>query len=184
MIELRGNKVALRTLERKHCRALWEQYEPQQPIPTEPLYAGMSVEGAEKWFDEIQAKQGHEQVYLGVFTLSGELIGDVQLAGIDWRNRCSSLGLGIANHTQRGRGYGMDAALVILRYGFEQLDLYRVSAATVEFNTAAQRVLAKCGFKQEGCEREAIYCAGRRWNRLNYGILRADFIALFIAQSA
>ena len=184
MIELIGSKVSLRTLERAHCHILWEQYEPQQPIPTEPLNPGLSAEGAEKWFDEMQARQGREQVYLGVFTLSGDLIGDIQLANIDWRNRSASLGLGIAAQSQRGRGYGVDAALVILRYGFEQLDLCRVSASTLEYNLAAQRVLAKCGFAQEGCEREAIYCAGRRWNRLTYGLLRTDFETLFAAQSA
>lgn len=184
MIELIGSKVSLRTLEREDCRALWVQYEPQQPIPTEPLNPGLSAEGAEKWFDEMQARQGREQVYLGVFTLSGDLIGDIQLANIDWRNRSASLGLGIASQSQRGRGYGADATLVLLRYGFEQLDLCRVSASTLEYNAAAQHVLAKCGFAQEGCEREAIYCAGRRWNRLTYGLLRADFETLFPAQSA
>jgi RimJ/RimL family protein N-acetyltransferase len=184
MIELIGSKVSLRTLEREDCRALWVQYEPQQPIPTEPLNPGLSAEGAEKWFDEMQARQGREQVYLGVFTLSGDLIGDIQLANIDWRNRSASLGLGIASQSQRGRGYGADAALVLVRYGFEQLDLCRISASTLEYNVAAQHVLAKCGFAQEGCEREAIYCAGRRWNRLTYGLLRADFETLFPAQSA
>jgi RimJ/RimL family protein N-acetyltransferase len=184
MIELRGKKVVLRTLERAHCRTLWEQYEPQQPIPTEPLNPGLSVEGADKWFDEMQARQGREQVYLGVFTQAGELIGDIQLANVDWRNRSASLGLGIANQSQRGRGYGADAALVMLHYGFEQLDLCRISAATLEFNMAAQHVLAKCGFQQEGCERQAVFCAGRRWNRLTYGLLRPDFAALFAPQGA
>ena len=27
MIELRGKKAVLRTMERQHCRTLWEQYE-------------------------------------------------------------------------------------------------------------------------------------------------------------
>ena len=184
MIELIGSKVSLRTLEREDCRSLWVLYEPQQPIPTEPLNPGLSAEGAEKWFDEMQARQGREQVYLGVFTLSGDLIGDIQLANIDWRNRSASLGLGIASQSQRGRGYGADATLVLLRYGFEQLDLCRVSASTLEYNVAAQHVLAKCGFAQEGCEREAIYCAGRRWDRLTYGLLRAEFETLFATQSA
>jgi RimJ/RimL family protein N-acetyltransferase len=184
MIELRGRKITLRTLERAHCRALWEQYEPQQPVPTEPLNPGLSVEGAEKWFDDMQSRQGREQVYLGVFTLSGELVGDIQLANIDWRNRSASLGVGIANQAQRGRGYGADATLTLLRYGFEQLDLWRISAATLEYNVAAQGVLAKCGFSQEGCEREAVYCAGRRWNRLTYALLRGDFNRLFAAQGA
>jgi len=72
MVELKGEKVVLRTLEREHCRQLWERYEPVEPVPTEALNAGLSVEGADKWFEEMQAKQGQEHVYLGVFTPEGE----------------------------------------------------------------------------------------------------------------
>ena len=67
---------------------------------------------------------------------------------------------------------------MILRYGFEQLDLYRIYADTAEFNEPAQRLLARCGFMQEGCEREAIYTAGRRWNRMRYGVLRDECLRL------
>jgi RimJ/RimL family protein N-acetyltransferase len=175
VIELRGERTMLRTLEREHCRILWQQFEPTEPIPTEALNPGLSVEGADKWFEEMQARQGREQVYLGVFTPAGELIGDIQLASIDWRSRAASIGCGITRQAERGKGYGCDATLTLLRYGFEHLDLHRISAATAGYNAAAQHVLAKCGFTQEGCEREAIYCAGRRWDRLNYGLLRPEF---------
>lgn len=175
MIELCGEKVVLRTLEREHCRELWEAYEPAEPMATEPLNPGLSVEGADAWFEEMQAKQGKEQVYLGVWTRDGRLIGDVQLAEIDWRHRTARMGLGIAREADRGWGYGLDATKALLGYAFEHLDLHRVSAATVSYNKAARRVLDKCGFVQEGQEREAVYCGGRRWDRLGYGLLRGEF---------
>ena len=118
MIELRGEHVVLRTMERAHCRELWEAYEPTTPLPTEPLNPGLSVEGADRWFEEIQAKQGKEQVYLGVFALNDRLVGDIQLANIDWRHRTASIGLGIARQADRGCGMGTDAAQTLLRYAF------------------------------------------------------------------
>ena len=175
MIELHGEKTILRTLERKHCRELWEAYEPVEPLPTEPLNPGMSIEGADTWFEEMQAKQGKEQVYLGVFARDGKLLGDLQLSGIDWRHRVAGIGLSIARKVDRGQGYGRDATMTLLRYAFHQLDLHRVSAGTASHNLAAQRVLEKCGFVQEGEEREAIYCGGQRWGRVNYGMLRGEF---------
>ena len=45
MIELRGENVILRTMERAHCRTLWEHNEPVEPIPTEHVRPGLSVEG-------------------------------------------------------------------------------------------------------------------------------------------
>jgi RimJ/RimL family protein N-acetyltransferase len=189
MVELRGDKVVLRTLEREHCRVLWEAYEPAEPrgvsrsaqalrphsAPTEPLNVGLSVEGADPWFEDMQAKQGKEQVYLGVFTHDGRLVGDIQLSNIDWRHRTSGIGLGIARRADRGQGFGLDATRTMLRYGFQHLDLHRVSAVTAEHNVAAIKILERCGFVQEGCEREAIFCIGRRWDRLRYGLLRAEF---------
>ena len=175
MIELCGKRVILRTLEREHCRELWEKYEPIEPLPTEPLNPGLSIEGADKWFEDIQAKQGREQVYLGVFTREGELVGDIQLANINWRDRTATVGLSIARQADRGKGYGTDATKTILRYGFEHLGLHRVTAVIAEHNGGAQRILEKCGFVQEGREREAIYNSGRRWDRLTYGLLRPEF---------
>lgn len=184
MIELRGEKTILRTLEREHCHELWQAYEPAEPLPTEPLNPGLSVEGADKWFEEMQAQQGKQQLCLGVFTLDdrptgeGRLIGDIQLTNIDWRHRTASIGLGIARRADRGHGYGMDATLTLLRYAFQHLDLVRVSAATASYNAAGQRVLERCGFVREGQERQAIYGGGRRWDRLLYGLLRAEFASL------
>jgi RimJ/RimL family protein N-acetyltransferase len=175
MITLQGQKVILRTLEREHCRELWEAFEPTIPLPTEPLNPGLSVEGADTWFEGMQAAQGKSHVYLGIFTHEGRLVGDVQLANLDWRHRTASLGVGIARATDRGQGYGLNAAQTLLRYGFRHLDLYRVRAATADYNLAMQKVLEKCGFVQEGRERKAIYCDGKRWDRLIYGLLRDDF---------
>jgi RimJ/RimL family protein N-acetyltransferase len=176
MIELRGEDVVLKTLEREHCRELWEAYEPAEPLPTEPLRPGLSVEGAEKWFDEMQEKQGREQVYLGIFCADGRLVGDAQLANIDWRHRTATVGAGIARRSDRGHGYGSDATRVMVAYAFDHLDLVRVSASTVEYNEGARQALLKCGFVQEGQERQAVFCQGRRWDRVRYGLLREEFV--------
>jgi RimJ/RimL family protein N-acetyltransferase len=174
MIELTGKYIALRTLEREHCRQLWQEYEPEEPVPTEPLQPGYSIEGADKWFEEIQNVQGKTQVYLGIFSNQGDLIGDIQLTNIDWRNRSASIGMSITKREHRGRGYGTDAVLLLVKYAFEALDLFRLSARTLVHNAAARRVLENADFQLEGCEREAVTIAGRRWDRLTFGLLRSD----------
>ncbi len=175
MIQLRGEKVILGTMEREHCRKLWLDYEPEEPLTTQPLKPGLSIEGADKWFEEIQSKQGKKQVYLGVFTPEGDIIGDVQLSNIDWVNRTATLGLGFSLRRDRGQGYGTDAAITILKYGFEHLNLFRISASTYEYNEAGKRSLEKIGFACEGQQRKAVFCGGKRWDCLLYGLLREDF---------
>jgi len=65
-----------------------------------------------------------------------------------------------------------------LRYGFCHLGFERISATTLEHNIGSQRVLEKCGFTLEGRERKAVYIAGRRYDRLMYGMLADEFIKL------
>jgi RimJ/RimL family protein N-acetyltransferase len=175
MIELRGKSVFLRALEREDCCRLWTEAEATEPLPAQATTPGLSVEGADKWFEEIQAKQGREQVYSGIFTLEGELLGDIQLANIDWRNRTATLGIGISCAADRGKGFATEAVFTLLRFAFQELDLFRVSADTAEYNTAARRVLEKCGFTQEGCARQAIHARGSRHNSRTYGLLCTEF---------
>jgi RimJ/RimL family protein N-acetyltransferase len=175
MVELKGEEIVLRTLEREHCRQVWEWHELAEGIPTEPLNVGLSVEGADKWFEEMQAKQGKEHLYLGVFTPEGELLGDVQLANISWRDRTATLGGSISRLADRGAGHGTDAARTILRHGFRELGLHRVEAETAEFNTAARRAMEKLGFREEGRRRQALYRAGQHWDSVMYGLLREEF---------
>ncbi|CUS03798.2 conserved protein of unknown function [Candidatus Promineifilum breve] len=177
MIELRGQRVVLRALERDDCRQLWEAYEPAAPQPTEPLHLGLTVEGAEAWFAEIQAGQEKDRLHLGIFTLDGRLLGDIQLSAIDWRNRTAELGLGIARAADRGQGYGRAAARLLLDYAFNQFDLARISASTLAYNTAAARGLEQGGFVPEGRDRAAVFLNGRRHDRLRFGLLRAEYLA-------
>ena len=165
-------------MEREHCRTLWEHYEVEEPIPTEPVRPGHSLEESDKWFEEIQERQGKDRIHLGIFSPDGNLLGDIQLADIDSRHRTANLGAGIARKEDRGKGYCSDAALAMLRFGFEHLDLHKVSAGTTSNNTGAIRVLEKLGFVQEGCERQAVYWSNRRWDRLSFGLLRTEFESL------
>ena len=70
---------------------------------------------------------------------------------------------------------GTEAVKLILEYGFNNIGLERISANTLEQNKATQRVLEKLGFTLEGTERKAVYFAGKKWDRLNYAILKEEF---------
>lgn len=175
MIVLPGQTVVLRTLEREDCRELWKADEPTAPWPSQPLTPGLSVESADRWFDDMQSKQGKEHVYLGIFSPKGDLLGDVQVANIDWRSRTATLGYGIAKSGDRGKGYATDAVLTLVEFAFDELGLYRITAETAAYNAASCRVLEKCGFVPEGRCRQAIYCAGQRHDRLIYGLLGPEF---------
>ena len=175
MLKLNSKSIYLATLEREHCKRIWGDFEYDFEAITEPLNIGHSSFKADSWFDEIQRDQGNKHIRLGMFLQDGNVIGDVALQDIDWKNRSCSVGLGIAKIANRSKGYGTEAIKIILDYGFNNLGLERITANTLEQNKGAQHSLEKSGFVLEGRERKTIYFAGCKWDRLNYGILREEF---------
>lgn len=175
MLKLSGNNIYLAVLEREHCKKIWDDFEYDFQALTEPLNIGHSNCKADSWFEEIQQHQGNTNIRLGIFLNDESVIGDVALQDIDWKNRSCSVGLGIAKIEHRSKGYGTEAVKLMLEHGFNNVGLERITANTLEQNIGTQHLMKKLGFTLEGRERQAVYFAGRRWDRLNYGILRDEF---------
>ena len=178
MLKLQGATIYLSVLEREHCKTLYNNFEYDFASKTEPLLIGHSLEKADDWFEEIQKLQGNTNVRLGVFLNTDEVIGDVALQNINWRNRVCDLGLGITQLQHRGKGYGSQAVGLLLAYAFDNLGLERITANTLEQNIGAQKSLEKSGFVLEGVSRKAVYFAGQRFNKLHYGILAEEYRAM------
>lgn len=176
MVKLQGEKVYLATLEREDCKKIWEDTEYDFAQLTEPFIVGRSSANADVWFDEIQKAQGNTHIRLGIFLLDGTVIGDIALQDIDPQNRSCTLGYGLTKLEYRGKGYATDAAKTILRYGFCHLGFERIASGTQENNIGSQRVLEKCGFKLERRERKVKYFAGKRHDRLLYGLLANEYL--------
>lgn len=176
-MKLKSDRLYLAVMEKEDCVRVWEDYEYDFDAVTEPLNIGHSVTKAEEWFKEIQEKQGKEAVRLGVFLNNGDIIGDIALQGIDWKNRVCSIGAGISKIENRSQGYATEAVKVILDYGFSNLGLERITATVLEQNIGSSKSLIKNGFILEGTERKAENFAGKRWDRLNYGLLREEFLS-------
>jgi RimJ/RimL family protein N-acetyltransferase len=108
------------------------------------------------------------------------LLGDIGLYVIgDWMPRDAFVGLGIGEREYWGRGYGTDAMKVILRYGFTELNLRRVTLNVFEYNPRAIRSYEKVGFQHEGRLRSALLRDGKRWDMLYMGILREEWMKLY-----
>jgi RimJ/RimL family protein N-acetyltransferase len=74
------------------------------------------------------------------------LIGFVVLHAIEWNNRTALLAMGIGESSYRDKGHGTDALQVVLRYAFNELNLFRVGLDVIASNTRAIHTYAKAGF--------------------------------------
>jgi len=103
------------------------------------------------------------------------LIGFVSLFRIEWNNQAARLAMGIGDSSNRGIGYGSDALRMILRYGFEELNLNRIGLDVIQYNEGAIAAYTKAGFLEEGRMRSAVLRAGKSYDRIIMGILRAEW---------
>lgn len=105
------------------------------------------------------------------------LIGFGALLSIRWNHRRAMLAIGIADRAYWGRGYGSDAVQLLLRYAFDELNLYRVGLNVWELNPRAVRAYEKAGFQREAVLRRDTLKDGCRSDSIMMGILQDEWRA-------
>lgn len=74
-----------------------------------------------------------------------------------------------------GRGYATELCRALLRFGFAEAGLHRVSATCLAENAASARVLEKAGMRREGRLRENEWMRERWWDTLLFGVLEDEW---------
>jgi RimJ/RimL family protein N-acetyltransferase len=79
----------------------------------------------------------------------------------------------------RGKGYGTDTIMAVMRYAFEELGLERLDGSMIEYNEASLAVyVKKCGWKIEGRQRNYYFRNNRYWDKIVVGVTRGDYAEL------
>ncbi len=126
---------------------------------------------------ERQANKADEISFMihPLFPTRDQPIGVVELDGIEWTHGSAWVGIGLGEKEYWGKGYGTDAMRVLLRYGFTEFDLHRISITVYEYNRRAIRVYEKLNFMIEGRARGFLRRDGRRWDMIFMGLLRSEW---------
>jgi len=137
-----------------------------------------SSKAIQKWLEKEAEEMGPAAHFFTIRTLDGDrLIGDIGLHVVNWGGRDAFVGIAIGERELWGKGYGTDAMRTILRYGFTEINLRRVSLTVFEYNPRAIRSYEKAGFRHEGRLRQFLNREGRRWGMLYMGILHEEWMA-------
>jgi RimJ/RimL family protein N-acetyltransferase len=135
-----------------------------------------SVPAVKDWLEKGQREQGPAGGGFLIETLQEpRVIGFVDLEGISWLHGDAWVGIGIGDPEDWSLGYGTDAMQVLLRYAFQELNLFRVSLTVFSYNERAVRSYEKAGFVHEGRARRALRRDGRWWDLIFMGILRPEW---------
>ena len=107
----------------------------------------------------------------------GRPIGDIGLLGIHRAGR-AEVSIVIGEKPYWSRGYGADAIRALLRFGFGELDLRRITLIADADNARGIACYLRCGFRHEGLLRAHRLRYGRPLDMVAMAVLREEFAAL------
>jgi len=170
---LQGERVRLRALDEADAETVWRWYQDHEFSVLDGNIYGSSQETTRSFVASL-SRPAFGGVSLGIEDEHATLIGLVRLKRASAEDRCADFGIAIARE-HWSRGYGTDATRTILGFAFAEMGLHRVQLGYVEYNVRARRCYDKCGFVEEGRERQAKYRDGRYYDNVLMGILADEF---------
>lgn len=146
-----------------------------QRFNSEPL---KTLAEAAVFVEEALQQRATQAGFGWAITLRGQdrVLGGVSLHAWEKYHRRAEVGYDLA-HAFWGQGIGSEAVRAVLHFGFTQLNLNRIEAATIADNHESVNLLKKLGFRLEGIRRGYSWEEdGTFHDSAMFGLLREEFI--------
>jgi RimJ/RimL family protein N-acetyltransferase len=142
------------------------------------LFSFPLTQNSMDWYIENtnDLKKSDAFVYKVVDANSRETVGHISLGGISRKNkagRISRVLIGSGEH--KGKGYCRDMVKAILKIGFEDLKLHRISLGVYDFNSTALKCYLSAGFSIEGTMRDVLLYKDKWWSLIEMSILEDEW---------
>ncbi|MDA1330275.1 MAG: N-acetyltransferase [Chloroflexi bacterium] len=141
------------------------------------MHLPMSLAREEAWFEEMIKRPLDEQILVIEIKRGKDwkAIGTCSYHKVDWRVRSAEVGIMIGEKDQWDKGYGTETIRLLIKHGFETLNLNRIDLQVYDDNPRAIRAYEKAGFVHEGRLRQAQYIDGRYVDVLRMSVLRSEW---------
>jgi [ribosomal protein S5]-alanine N-acetyltransferase len=133
----------------------------------------MSRPDAEAWYERVSVEPN--PLHWAV-EQDGRFIGTTRLHRLREVDRKAQYAVGILDRTLHGQGIGQRVTRTVLTYAFAELGLHRVGLKVFAVNERAIRCYRRCGFAEEGLEREAAFVDGTWYDDVIMGVLAREFV--------
>jgi len=173
-----AERVRLRAVERDDIPRFVEWLNDPDVTAGLSMHLPLATWDETRWFEGLPGKVVAERpLAIEVRTPEGgwKHIGNTGLESIEWLNRSAMFGIFIGEKAFWDQGYGSEATRLMVRHGFETLNLNRIYLHVYETNPRAIHAYEKVGFVREGLLREALYRDGSYFNVLLMSILRSEW---------
>jgi len=171
-------EVRFRSVEREDLKLLhgWENdflvimYSRGRPLNF------VSMSQLEQMYEEWVKDDRHLHFIVELVS-SGEAVGTARLHLHDWgRVRSCDIGAYIGRKELWGKGFGKQIYLGLLEMAFNQLNMDRCEAGSIEYNRRSHKALEACGFRKTGVVRQCFFVNGRKWDDYSFDLLREEYL--------
>ena len=180
-MNIKGKKVSLRAIEENDLELIhkWAN-DPEIWHMLGGWHFPSSMDYQKKWFENLKNDSLNQRFAIETPDLG--LIGTANLIDIDWKNNHAFHGMMLGEKDIRGKGYGIDTIMTIMRYAFEEMHLERLDGSMIEYNQISLNIYCKkCGWQEEGRQRNWYFRKNRYWNKIIVGIKKDDYFELIKA---
>ena len=139
----------------------------------------VSINREAKWVEDIIMGDSQISIYFAITKCdSDDIIGYTSISDIDYRNgTCFWSGIKLSPIVS-GKGYGLQTALKILKYVFEEMRMVRCTGECQESHEIAMKLMLKAGYKTEGLRRKYLYKNGTHINSWLLSVTDDDYIKI------
>ena len=136
-----------------------------------------SMNNEEQWFENMLKRSREEQPFAIEVREDDkwQLVGNCGFFDINWSARSAEVGIFIGDKPCWNKGYGTEVIRLLLRIGFETLNLNRIFLRVDEANLGGIRAYEKAGFIHEGRFRQGTYQGGEYRDMLLMSVLRSEW---------
>lgn len=172
-----GERIRLRRPEKGDLKTFTDWVNDPDVTNGLTIYLPLGLWEEEIWFEELSKRPPVERP-LVVEIRAGEgwrAIGNCGYHNINNIARAGEVGIMLGDKSVWNQGYGTETMRLLIKHGFETLNLNRVQLYVYDDNLWAIRTYEKVGFVHEGRRRQAEYKDGKYKDVLVMAILREEW---------
>jgi len=171
---IKGQKTYLRAVEENDLKTLLEWRNKPHLRKYFREYRELSWDQQIWWYENIVLKDDKVRMF-SVVDHDDTLLGACGLCYINWvdRNADFSIYLG-HNDIYIDDELAIDAAKILIKYGFEELNLHRLWAEIYDFDEPKKEMFKTLGFELDGRHRETHWTDGKWCDSLFFSLLKQE----------
>ena len=172
-----GDEIILSAIEEHHLKQIvsWRNNPKLRQYFRQINEISLNIQT--KWFYKIE--QSCNDYFFSILKKEDlKIIGVCGLNYIHWVNRNAQLSIYIGENNEYidEAGLALEAADLIINFGFNNLNLKKIICEIFSFDVKKQHLVAKLNFKLEGKLIEQVYKNGEYHDSLIFGLLRRNYV--------